>query len=146
MQVPWRFLTVPLCNLFYNNLILPLKKHLGQPEKQHFDISEQKDSKMQQNSTDACLAFFTSFSMQNNSKMEVKNFPKITSVSCSPWTLTRVFWVLGTSTDQADGAEKARLCVIHLQGQELAGEGEHKVGQGAEPGIVHLGSVQGQAI
>ena len=31
----------------------------------------------------------------------------------------------GTSTDQADGAEKASLRVIHLQRQELAGEGEH---------------------
>ena len=52
----------------------------------------------------------------------------------------------GTSTDQADGAEKAGLRVVHLQRQELAGEGEHQVSQRAKAGVVHLGSIQGQAV
>lgn len=51
-----------------------------------------------------------------------------------------------TSTDEADGAEEARLCVVHLQGQKLTSERKHQICEGSEAGIVHLCPVQGQTI
>lgn len=46
-----------------------------------------------------------------------------------------------TSTQQTDGAEQPCLSIIHLQGKELVGKGEHQVGEWTEAGVVHLGSV-----
>ena len=51
-----------------------------------------------------------------------------------------------TSADEADGAEQACLCVVHLQWQELPSEGKDEVCEGPEAGIVHLSPVQGQPI
>ena len=51
-----------------------------------------------------------------------------------------------TSTQQADGAEQPRLGVVHLQRQQLVGEGEHQVGERPEAGVVHLCAVQGQPV
>lgn len=51
-----------------------------------------------------------------------------------------------TSTDEADGAEQARLRVVHLQRQQLPGKRKHQVCERAEARVVHLGPVQGQAV
>ena len=51
-----------------------------------------------------------------------------------------------TSTQQADAAEQAGLCIVHLQGQQLVGEGKHQVCERAEASVVHLGPVQGQPV
>lgn len=51
-----------------------------------------------------------------------------------------------TSGDQADGAEEAALRVVHLQGQQLAGEREDVVGQRSKAGIVDLSAGQGQTV
>lgn len=46
-----------------------------------------------------------------------------------------------TSTQQTDGAEQPRLSVVHLQRDQLVGEGKDQVGERSEAGVVHLGSV-----
>lgn len=51
-----------------------------------------------------------------------------------------------TSTQQADGAEQSCLCIVHLEGKQLVGEGEHQVRQRSKPSVVHLGAVQGQTV
>lgn len=51
-----------------------------------------------------------------------------------------------TSAQKADGAEQARLSVVHLQRQQLVGEGEHQVGERPEAGVVHLRAVERQAV
>lgn len=51
-----------------------------------------------------------------------------------------------TSTQQADGAEQARLCIVHLQREQLVSEGEHQVSERTKAGVVHLGPVQRQTV
>lgn len=51
-----------------------------------------------------------------------------------------------TSGDETDGAEEACLCVVHLDGQQLVGKGEHQVGEWAEASVVHLRSIEGQPV
>lgn len=51
-----------------------------------------------------------------------------------------------TSTDEADGAKESSLGVVHLEWEELAGEGKHEVSEGAEPGVMHLCPVECQTI
>ena len=51
-----------------------------------------------------------------------------------------------TSRHQADGTEEATFCVIHLQGQQLAGEGEHLVCERAKASVVDLCTGQGQPV
>lgn len=52
----------------------------------------------------------------------------------------------GTSADETDGAEEPRLGVVHLQRQKLTSEGKHQICERAEAGVVHLSSVESQAI
>lgn len=63
-----------------------------------------------------------------------------------PWVWPPDVGPLPTSTDEADGTKETGLSVVHLQGQQLIGEGEDEVCEGAEAGIVHLGPVQGQPV
>lgn len=51
-----------------------------------------------------------------------------------------------TSRDKADGAEESALSVVHLQGQQLAGEREDVVGQWSKAGVVDLSAGQGQTV
>lgn len=51
-----------------------------------------------------------------------------------------------TSAEQADGAEQPCLRVVHLQRQQLVGEGEHQVRERPEAGVVHLCAVEGQSV
>lgn len=51
-----------------------------------------------------------------------------------------------TSADEADGTEQPRLGIVHLQRQQLVGEGEDEVGEGPEAGVVHLRAVQRQPV
>lgn len=51
-----------------------------------------------------------------------------------------------TSTDEADGAEQPRLCVVHLQRQQLTSEGKHQFCEWTKAGIVHLCPVKSQAV
>lgn len=51
-----------------------------------------------------------------------------------------------TSTDEADGAEQACLCVIHLQGQQLTSKSKDQVCEWTKASIMHLGPVQSQAV
>lgn len=51
-----------------------------------------------------------------------------------------------TAADEADGAEEARFCVVHLQGKKLTSKREHQVCERAEAGIVHLRPVQSQTV
>lgn len=55
-------------------------------------------------------------------------------------------WALLTSWDETNGAEQTRLCVVHLDGQQLVGKREHQVSERAEARVVHLSPVQGQSI
>lgn len=51
-----------------------------------------------------------------------------------------------TSRDEADGAEEATLCVVHLQWQQLAGERKDVVGQRSKAGVVDLSAGQSQTV
>ncbi len=51
-----------------------------------------------------------------------------------------------TSGDEADGRQQSRLRVVHLDGQELVGEGEHQLCQRAEASVVHLCAVQRETV
>lgn len=51
-----------------------------------------------------------------------------------------------TSWYETDGAEESGLGVVHLDGQQLVGEGEDQVSQRPEARVVHLGPVQGQSV
>ena len=67
-------------------------------------------------------------------------------VKKGPYRYVSICFDCSTSTQQADAAEQARLGIVHLQGQQRVGEGEHQVCQRAEAGVVHLGPVQRQAV
>lgn len=51
-----------------------------------------------------------------------------------------------TSRDQADGAEEPTFSLVHLQGQQLASELEHLVGQRTEASVVYLGPGEGESV
>lgn len=79
--------------------------------------------------------------------------------SHAPWVGDPNFWgkvrhcstpsqpePLPTSADEADGTEQPSFRVIHLQGQQLVGEGEDQVCERPEASVVHLGPIERQPV
>lgn len=104
------------------------------------DVMSERISKEAVLCTEICLPFLSVWLifLSCPSFLLYPTLPSLNTQCCAPCS--------PTSRDETDGAEKACLRVVHLDGQQLVGKSEHQVGEWAEASVVHLRPVEGQPI